>query len=391
MLPVVAVALALVAASAPAAGAASRRVPFGWLGTMVDGPLIEPGGPLEREIALMARSGVERVRVAFYWDQAQPWRRAADVPPYAGPTTPVAGVPTDFAATDALVAAAAARRLEVLPVIVRAPAWARRDPAREWSPPAQPRAYANFAAGLVRRYGPRGTFWPAHPSLPRVPIRAWQVWNEPAGYSRGYDSPFWDDPGQPYVPRYVALLRAARRAIKAADPHAAVVLASLTGRSWDAVYDLVRGGARGLFDAVGANIYARNVSDMVRVIQNLRQSMHAAGVAHVPPVLVTELTWTASKGKAFGNNAVADSRADQARRLRAAVLALAQRRRALRIAGVFWYTWLSSYRGNQQFAYAGLRRTTAHGGAASLPALRAYRTLARGLEGCAKRASARCR
>ena len=31
---------------------------------------------------------------------------------------------------------------------------------------------------LVGRYGPAGSLWAERPELPRIPIRAWQVFNE---------------------------------------------------------------------------------------------------------------------------------------------------------------------------------------------------------------------
>jgi hypothetical protein len=55
----------------------------------------------------------------------------------------------------------------------------------------------------------------------------------------------------------------------------------------------------------------------------------------------------------------------------------------MRIARVFWYTWLSSEAGPSAFDWSGLRRERA-GGRVSAPALSAFRRAARRLEGCAK-------
>ena len=95
-----------------AAPAQARSVPRGWLGVQADGPLTEPGNPFASEWDLMASSGVETVRVAFDWRAAQP----------------AEGGPISFAAIDALVLAAAARRLPVLPVVHRTPDWAAARP-----------------------------------------------------------------------------------------------------------------------------------------------------------------------------------------------------------------------------------------------------------------------
>ena len=93
------------------ADAARRQVPQGWLGVVVDVPLIEPdfaqAGP---EWDRLAGSGAETVRAAIYWHKVQP----------TGPTD------LDFTAYDALMLNAAARGLGVLPVLQGTPTWAAR-------------------------------------------------------------------------------------------------------------------------------------------------------------------------------------------------------------------------------------------------------------------------
>src|SRR6478672_3381102 len=90
----------------------------------------------------------------------------------------------DFRQYDTLMRAVAERGLEVLPVLFNPPAFRSSRPARgarEGTYP--PRRFADmgaFAAAAVHRYGPDGSFWREHPALRRVPIRAWQVWNEPS-------------------------------------------------------------------------------------------------------------------------------------------------------------------------------------------------------------------
>ena len=147
---------ALCAALLLAAPAQARSVPRGWLGVQVDGPLTEPGNPFGSEWGLMASSGVEDVRAAFDWRAAQP----------------AEGGPIDFAATDAVVAAAALQRLPVLPVVHRTPDWATARPGDgAASAPRGTAAYTRFLTALVGRYGPRGSLWAERPALPRVPIR----------------------------------------------------------------------------------------------------------------------------------------------------------------------------------------------------------------------------
>ena len=134
-------------------------VPPGFVGVMADGPLFSsPVVDLPHELDLMAGAGVESLRVAFYWDLAQPF--APGTAPPLG-YEDVGGVPTSFARPDAIVAEAARRNLRMLPVVLRPPVWARADPGQLWSPPRRDTysRYAAFLAALVHRYKPGGSFW----------------------------------------------------------------------------------------------------------------------------------------------------------------------------------------------------------------------------------------
>ena len=61
-------------------------------------------------------------------------------------------------------------------------AWASRCPSAPIRGAARSASYADFGrfvAALIGRYGPEGSFWTGNPSLPKRPIEAWQLWNEP--------------------------------------------------------------------------------------------------------------------------------------------------------------------------------------------------------------------
>jgi hypothetical protein len=378
------VAVALAAAVPAGAAAPHRSVPLGFFGTMVDGPLLAPGAPLSAEFSQMEATGVESVRAAVYWSQIQPYASAADVPAaQAASFTPVDGVPTDFSSFDAIVAAAAARGMSVLPAVVTAPAWARRDPTREWSPPADPSVYGRFVALLAQRYGPGGTFWAAHPGLRAMPIRAWQIWNEPAGFAVGQPSVFWDDPGESFEARYVAMLRAARTAVRAVDPGAKLVLAGLYGRNWETLADIYRHGAHGLFDEVAANVFTQQVANVSLDLALMHGVMSRAGDSRMP-LIVSELTWPSARGRVERAAAMPYdvTPAGQAANLRAALPTIAALRVRLHIAGVYWYTWVTAdARRDLDFDYAGLREQTPSGRIVAKPAQAAYAAVALRLEG----------
>jgi hypothetical protein len=346
---------ACVLLAAPAQ-AAERRVPQGWLGVTIDGPLTAAdSGEWER----MARSGVESVRTAFRWYVLQPDGAA----------------PPDFSSADAIVAAAAAHGMTVLPVIEQAPGWAAVRPGDLASPPRDPATVQAFTAALVARYGPRGSFWAQRPDLPRLPIRAWQIWNEPN--HTGY----WSE--RPYAPSYVRTLRAAAAGIRSADRNATVVLAGLTNRSWLALRQLYKAGARGAFDGVALHPYTYKAEDVLRLVRYARRVMRRYGDARLP-IWITELSWPAAKGEELERPiGIEVTEAGQATRLATALRLLAKARKRQNIAGVHWYTWISQEGGTSPWAWAGLRRVR-DGRAVSVRSLTAFRRWARRLEGCAK-------
>jgi hypothetical protein len=342
-----------------AAEAEPRKVPQGWLGVTADGPIdARDGGEWDR----MARSGVETVRLAFRWFQLQP---APDA--------------LDLSGTDAAVAAAAARGITVLPVLEQVPAWAATRPGDLAAAPRDPATYGRFAAALVARYGPAGTLWRERPRLPRMPIRAWQIANEPNLQE------FWSE--QPYAPTYVTALRAAAGSIRAADPGATIVMAGLSNESWTALAAIYAAGARGAFDAVAIHPYTALPADAVRIVRLARRVMRANGDAALP-IWVTELSWPAAKdrpGWKLGWE-VTDRR--QAKLLATAMRMLVRARTRLKLSRVFWYTWISAEQGPSPFDWSGLRRRRG-GDTVSAPVMKVFRRAARVLQGCAKSTDAR--
>ncbi len=348
LLPLAALAaLAVLLALAPPAPAAPPR---GWLGVHVDGPMTDGRAPAG-EWDELARSRAGIVRAAFRWSEIEPARGALD-----------------FSRPDAVVTAAAARGIPVLPVVHWTPLWAAATPGDPGSPPRDAADFGRQMTALVGRYGPRGSLWRERPDLRRVPVRAWQIWNEP-NITR-----YWST--QPYAPGYVRLLRAARRAIRAADRRATVVLAGLPNRSWTEVRRLYRAGARGHFDALALHPYTGRPSNVVRLVELARREMRRFGDTRTP-VWLTEVSWPASEGKIQGVPGFTTTDAGQAARLRDGVRLLDRARRRLRIAKVVWYTWLSADVGSPNaFDYSGLRRLRG-GEIIDTPALAAFRRAAR--------------
>ena len=368
-------ALVALGAFVPGAFAADRTVPFGFHG--VDYDREAAWGPAEAQDEMwlaMAGSGVESARVIFDWSEAQRQR----------------AVPVSFHETDPLVARSAARGIELLPVVIYAPPWAREVPARKASAPADLPAYASYLQELVARYGPGGTFWAEHPELPASPIRAWQIWNEP-------DMEYQWTPRRNWHQRYGALVRTADRALASADPGARLVLGGLTNFSWRELRTLYdRGDVRGHFDVAALNAYTRETPNLIEIVRRGRKVMAARGDAKVP-IRVTEFGASASRDrlKVGGDQ---DHLQTTDRKLAKLVLssyeALAKNRRRLRVERAYWYTWASSYEVDADagiFDFAGLVRYRES--ATSFEprqALGAYRKSARLLQGCTKGDTTAC-
>lgn len=289
-------------------GAASARpVPPRFLGVVPQGELGE--ADFDR---MQGVGGT--LRIPFYWYEIEPRP----------------GV-YDFAHLDAVVGEAADRGIAVLPFVYGSPRWATGS---ESVPPLRGRARADWLGvlrRLVHRYGPRGEFWRGRER--RLPIRRWQIWNEPNFLL------FWRPRPSPHD--YAVLLEGSARALRAADPGATVIAAGVApvegGISpWSFLRRLYRQpGVRGAFDVLALHPYAPHVAWVATEIRFVRKLMAEAGDAHTP-LQLTEL------GVASGSDrrdAFDLGRHGQASYLRR-VLALALRNRhRWRLSGLDWFTW----------------------------------------------------
>ena len=340
---------------AGAAKVSHPKVPAGFFGVMADGPLLFNGFDDQAEFDLMDRTGVQTIRMAMPWSVMEPKPGQLD-----------------FSASDTVVAQAAGHGFTALPTVTFAPDWAARHPGNSNSPPEGTENYASFIAACVRRYGPGGSFWAEHPDVPTRPIRSWQIWNEP-------NQPVFNWSDQPFAADYVALLRAARAAIKGVDPGAHIVLAGLVGTSWRALAQVYKAGGRNLFDEVAIHPFTLEPPNVLKILRKDRAVMRRYHDDR-KPMYITELTWPAAKGerltRTYGYEV---NDAQQARKLGQVIPLLVEQRRALRLQRVYWYTWISAAPEptNDPFSYSGLRQLTDDGSTVrSRPSLAVYARMA---------------
>lgn len=373
--------LALAATLALAPGPALARVPQGFVGTMLDGPFYYPSIGQSQQMDTMVASGVQSVRTVFSWATMQPYSNFAAVPAnLRGSFENENGVPTNFAGTDTVVALAAEHRMSVLPIVIYSPSWDSTNPSNVAAPPSRTAPYAHFLQALIGRYGPHGSFWSTNPSIPRVPIRMWQIWNEPNFTA------YWSR--QPFARPYVALLKAAHSAVKRADPGAKVVLAGLANYSWRYLASIYKvRGARDAFDIAAIHPFTATPARLIEILQKARAVMSKAGDRR-KSMLVTEFSWPSAQGKARTTFENATTEAGQAKRIRQTLSLLAHDRVKLRLLGFYYYTWITNESPGAQideFNYAGLIRFIDGQGSFAKPALAAFRQTALSIEGCRRK------
>jgi hypothetical protein len=164
-----------------------------------------------KDYRLMHRGGAGVQRLVVAWVGLQP-----------------SDGPIDWSSMDADIASAASSYVRTVPVLTATPRWVTgcKVPSDKycysippvWTVKAR-RAWKTFVHAMVARYGPNGQFWSEHPELPRRPIHAWEIWNEPnlAGFFTPAPSPT----------QYAHLLKITATAVHTADPSARLVLGGL--------------------------------------------------------------------------------------------------------------------------------------------------------------------
>lgn len=307
------------------AGPASRA-PASFFGIVTEDVLAGDAAYRQRMLARQRAVGVGLIRQTFHWDRIEraPGRY-------------------DFTEYDDYVAAVARAGLDLLPILFTPPRF-RTAPrtARGTYPPNRPDDMGAFAERLVRRYGPGGEFWRINPAVPKHPIRAWQIWNEP-------NLPvYW--PQGPDPAAYARLLEVVARAVKAADPDATVVSAGL-GESRQGipfrefVTGMFEAGAGESLDAFGLHAFARDAPGSVAAAESVRALLDELGSS--ASIWITEIGW-ASGGPP---SPFTVGPRGQAARIRESLSALFRLREELRLDGVVYFNWRDApvYEGGQDF------------------------------------------
>jgi hypothetical protein len=202
------------------------------------------------------------------------------------PFEPRQGVPAwRWNRTDTVVSDLARHGIRWRPVLAYSATWDRADLRFDHSPPRSAADYAAYTAQVARRYGTGGDFWRAHPALPPMPVKTYEVWNEEN------HPDLWSPTPDPAA--YAELFAAAREAIKGADPYGRVIVGGLVpGGAGDFVAAMLaaRPDLRSTLDGVGLHPYADDVAGALEWVRQLRAALDAQGES-ATPIDVTESGW----------------------------------------------------------------------------------------------------
>jgi O-antigen ligase len=235
---------------------------------------------LEQYDDVALQQNLEKIRaVNFAWvRQTFPW---AKIEPERGKF--------EWATWDRIVNALGETKL--IAVLDTSPAWSQPHPptAQPKDPPLNPADFAHFAAEFARRYGDRVDYY--------------QIWDEPNLGDR------WN--GEVDAAAYAEMLRQAREAILAIDPHAVILLAGLAPTTensrkntsdWLYLRQLYEAGAGKYFDIASGKPYGystgpddRRVSPDVLNFSHvilMREEMIAHGDA-AKPLWASHFGWNA--------------------------------------------------------------------------------------------------
>jgi Ca2+-binding RTX toxin-like protein len=240
---------------------------------------------------------------------------------------------------DRFIGALASHGIRAVPTLWGNPDWVSGSSA---TPPIGglqgQQAWRSLLKAVVGRYGPGGSYWGASyhqiygAAATALPIRSWQIWNEPN--LRKYFVP------GPSPAKYARLLQISHDAIKSTDPQARIVLAGMPGTGDITAWDFLKGlysvaGIKADFDAVALHPYAHDLDRQRATIEKVRTVMRNRG-DRATPLWLTELAWGSAPPDSFGIN---KGLTGQEEMLRGSFELILSHRKAWNLQRLFWYRW----------------------------------------------------
>jgi hypothetical protein len=307
----------LLAVGATAANAQApappRGAPTDFVGMVSEDAFANPGAYRDAQLAAEASLGVRLLRQTVDWAQIE-----------------VAPGTYDFSVYDSFVGDAARAGIRVLPILFHAPAFRARQSQTLAYPPTKLSDLGDFGAVVVKRYGPNGTFWDDNPGIPKLPIKAVQLWNEPNLKA------YWG--GKPNAKQYTALLKASYKPIKAAARSIEIVTAGMPQsrigvKLQKFIPAMYKAGAKRYFDTLAINPYGRTANAVIKNIQTMRDIMRRNHDS--AKIWASELGWS-DTGPRSPQRVGAKGQATQVGKM---VPLMVRNRRKLGLRGFVYFGW----------------------------------------------------
>jgi hypothetical protein len=303
------VAMALSALAASSAGAQQPKELYG---------VVPWKTPSVKDFNRLKKANVGIYRMTFLWPVVEFKRGARNWYPY-----------------DKIFRRVARAGMRVLPTVVGSPRFAARKFQYPPRTRRNQRAWAAFLKAAAQRYGAGGSFWKANPTVPNLPVKWWQVWNEPN--FRAY----WFK--KPRASAYAKFLKLSNKALKGGDATAKVLLAGLPDtrlgiRGPRYLTQLYKRHAGRWFDAVALHGYAKNAGAVMRLVRRQRRIMAHYGDAG-KPLFVTEVGWATGGPVSGGTRKFKTTIRGQAKKLSSTFGALTRARLRYKIGAILWFSW----------------------------------------------------
>ncbi len=187
---------------------------------------------------------------------------------------------------------------------------------------------------VVKRYGHGGRFWRTHRKLPRKPVSAYQVWNEP-----NYP-PHWGE-GPSNAAAYGAFLKQQASVIRRYDRRAKIATGGLLASStrgqpgYRYLADLYKvPGIKRAFDAVAVHPYAENARGVEGELSRIRSVMRSNGDGRTS-VWISELGWATGGDNPYFTH----TPAQQAALLKSTFRFVARNRKRYHVSRLVWFSW----------------------------------------------------
>jgi hypothetical protein len=293
----------------------------------------------EEQFQRLQAGGVKTMRVPFDWGGIQQGSKTA---------------PLAWTGLDDLVERAAKANIEILPFLTGAPNWAvpsvfvpgdpnAKAPAHLPAAGAAASAWAKLLKGAVARYGPTGSFWAEHPSVPKRPIKVWQIWNE---------ENFKYFVAKPNPAEYGRLVKASYTALRSVDPTAQILLGGMFAypkgckkeakpKSLCATNFLQQmykktPGVKSKFNGVALHPYTDKYQELTFEIEEFRDVL-AENKDSGKGLWITELGWS-SQPVSRATNIFAKGVAGQAAQLRGSFTLLRSKQVKWKVQRVYWFS-----------------------------------------------------